>query len=239
MTKARAKAAPEMEESLNWAELTLLRQGLYRFFGAVFMAPSQDGIQALGAGALVLDSLGIDRFAYSGPWQKLRSAMGALQSATDLEAIYISLFVVGGGRTPCPPVESHYVGDPSKGEAGVFDAELKRYYQDLGLALSSTHRHTHDHLSVELEVMSALCAREHTAWEDGVFGAAAGEQRCELDFLNKHLGTWLGLFACRVAEAQSAGFYSDAAAACWAFVHHDHEFLRLIVQMRDDPESDD
>lgn len=139
--------------------------------------------------------------------------------------------MTGGAAPPCPLHESAYL-DPTGRRRGLITAAVERAYAEAGLALSpSASGELPDHVALELEFLSHLCAGEETAWRRRRADEAAAFLDRERRFLDEHLLRFLPSLVRRVRESGS-GFYTDAAAAGHAFVLHDRDLISLLLEGR-------
>jgi TorA maturation chaperone TorD len=134
-----------------------------------------------------------------------------------LQADHVRLFG-HSVRGSCPPYELEY----GRGEIIQQTAELADlagFYNAFGLQLTASAFERADHVAVECEFLSVLCAKE--AW-------GQQERNCDLAetcsdaqrlFLRDHLARWLPAFAHRVETADPEGLYGRAASLASAFVH--------------------
>lgn len=119
----------------------------------------------------------------------------------------------------CPPYEAEY------GQSHVFQkadclADIAGFYRAFGLEPSAELHDRHDHVSVELEFMEFLCAKEAYALArshdaDAVEMCRHGQRR----FLDEHLGAWVFGFADRLtakADGSPLGFAARLLAGCVA-----------------------
>ena len=130
-----------------------------------------------------------------------------------LEAEYLALFEMGGGRSTV----SLYEGQNRLecGRDGILQ-ELLRFYEYFDAQLNSDEREYPDHLVTELEFLAWLCLKEHAALRDG--RDAEPFRNAARDFLGRHLGVWLPSFRQRLAAtdttyAQYASVLSELVEA--------------------------
>ena len=218
-------------EPAGWGDLAELRQGLYRFFGGALLLPDGERRDTLPEAAALLDSWGIDDFAFAGPWRELLDALSVAPPAQALEAEYLRLFMAGRDGALCPPSESQYVGAAGQAAASVV-IELNREYAELGLAVAPQAPYAADHAATELEAMAALCHQEAHAWEEGTEGEAVRTLRRQWRFLDRHLARWLPRFAEELRRRSPTGFYPVLVDAASAFVRHDRELVTVLAGAR-------
>lgn len=201
--------------------LARVRQGIYRIFAAAFLSPEPARLTDLVEGCRVLESMGIQYLAFFREWVPWREAVLAVDDVATIDAQYVRLFATGVAGAISPPIESFYTADPIRGEVGRLLADLRFVYNDYRLEPTDAVADTLDHVSIELEVMSALCAREADS------RAAKNSRRLQLtlrhqaEFLEGHLGVWLPLFVRRIASVEPVAFYATLGPAVDSFVRHD------------------
>lgn len=206
----------------DWEQTAQLRQGLYRVLGSVFAAPSAVLFDQLSEGASYLTGLGTDSFAFAGEWMKLYAAL-CDQDPADLVTEHMRLFGSGLDGALCPPIESFYLASGKGGDMAVAVSTLERDYRRLGYDPVSTSQPP-DHVTVEMELMSALCAREHEGWTVLDFEKVKRTMSEAHRYLEGHLGKWFPEFRQRV-RTNSDSFYRVAADATHAYLVHDVDFL--------------
>lgn len=213
----------------GWAPVARLRQGLYRFFGGALLPPDEERLRALAAAAEYLDRGGLEGFAFYGQWRALGERLREPLDLDRLNADYVRLFGSRMGGALCPPVESHYRAKAEGGGVASLVAALQREYRKFGLS-SVNSTENPDHVSTELEVLSALCGREYEAWEEGDVEAVERSLARAHAFLRRHLCVWLPLFRGRVRKSGAAGFYPELVEAGCAFVIHDADFAGALLE---------
>lgn len=123
-----------------------------------------------------------------------------------------------------PPYETSY-GSPHVFQQTQQLADLGGFYAAFGLRTPSIERA--DHVSIELEFMQYLLAREEDARRRG----DAEQEEIALDaqrkFLAEHLGRWCGAFAVRAQELDSE-FYARLARLLHVFVQSEIERLGAV-----------
>ena len=225
--KNRLVAEVPRQHDLEPTELARLRQGCYRFYGALFLYPDKERLMNLVAAAQELrigsDSLG--DFPFNRAWRRLLATLQGLteDDKAEVEEEYVRLFLA---KPQAPLYESFYV-DPDGHARGLIVTQLEREYVETGLALSPTLMDLPDHIAVELEFMSFLCGKEVQAWEAKAGGNGIQARERQGAFLGQHLGRWFPLFARRVRGAASERLYSVAVEAAYAFLHYELDLLHL------------
>jgi len=210
--------------TVTGSDLARIRQGCYRVLAAGYGRPSAVRTGEIGLGLVALNELGVGAFSFSGA---LRSWGDALSSAPETMATeYVRLFGSGIDGAVCPPIESQHlgvnlVGDPAR-HAGRIEDLMRRS----GFTARSDDR-SPDHLIVELELASALCGAEAAERAAGDTGRRWLEWQQELVVV---LAMWVPGFARTVAERDRSGVYAALSDATAAFVLHEHDLVRVLLQ---------
>ena len=212
---------------IRTSEVARLRQGLYRFFGAALLAPRVERIEALRASATYLESMNLEDYAFYRDWARLVVVIGETENADQLAPEYVRLFAAGTSTAYCPPIESYYRAQGNGSATAQVVADLEREYRRLGLAAIAATEPP-DHAATELEVMSALCAREAAAWETDRANEADACLSLEAQFLSGHLGRWFPLVRRRIRDSDAGSFYRSLVDAIHAFVVHDGDLIRSL-----------
>ncbi len=214
MTAALDKAVTsETEASAGTvARAARERSGLYGFLAEVFRAePSPDLLRRIKdpAFAEVLAAAG----AHLGEELARRPEDALLE---DLAVEYTRL-VLGPGRH-VRPYAATYLGGPGASLCGPPAVWARDFMERAGFALGPGHRDLPDHVSVELEFMARMAAREAAAVEAGNAAAASQSRRIQSEFLETHLGRWLPRFCGHAAEQAELSFYRELARLAGHFL---------------------
>jgi TorA maturation chaperone TorD len=215
-------------ENLAW-----FRQLAYRLFSSTLLYPDAGRLEALATAAAGVRKLGheVSRFPFFLPWQRLLGLLADPPRHPSLGEAYVRVFLHNPERNPCLLHESAYVA-PGGHATGWVLALLEREYAALGLALPSSSESEPDHVAVELEFMAFLCSREADAWEARSVGEGTRCLKRQLAFLDRHLTRWVPLWAHGVAASGGEGFYPAVAEAVEAFVTHDRDLVRVLLDER-------
>ena len=213
---------------MRLVDLARFRQAGYRLFSAALLYPDEERFKTLGAVAQELEgrSRRLAEFAFFPQWSRFVRALVTCRDvrAADLEKSYVRLFVVSpDGR--CPPYASHYL---APGAPAQVMAEVEAEYARAGFSVPPSLGEPPDHVAVELEFMSLLCAEEAEAWNRRRLGAAVLRLDRETSFLGHHLSRWFPEFSGQVAH-DGCGFYALAADAARAFVIHDLDLISTLL----------
>jgi anaerobic sulfite reductase subunit A len=235
--KSRLASEVSRQHDMGLMELARLRQGCYRFSGALFLYPDQERLANLvaAAGELQEGNESLAAFPFFGPWQRLLTTLQGLAEgdAAEVREEYMRLFLV---NPQAPPYESFYM-DPERRVAGWIAAQLAHEYTKRGLALSPSLQESPDHVAVELEFMAFLCSLEAQAWERKVLEESAQALEWQHAFLRRHLVRWFPAFVRQVVVADQEGLYAVAAEAAGALIHHDQDLIALLSDRLRDGES--
>ncbi len=139
-------------------------------------------------------------------------ALAAVELAT-LRREYSALFEVGDEGPPLSLREAARDG----GRASVRE-EVVRFYEHFHYTLAEAHAWQPDHLSVQLEFMQLLCAREA---QSETPEAAAPWRRAQADFATRHLVPGLPGLAAGVARLAPDSVYAELFTALSGFVRED------------------
>ncbi len=208
-------------------EIAQLRQALYRFLGMLFLYPDETrlaGVQ-VAAGELLEAGQVWETLNFGPKLHKLLIALVGLnnEGAEQVEEEYNHLMRV---KPTAPPYESFYL-DPQGQARGVIVGELEVEYASAGLALSASLQDMPDHISVELEFMSFLCAGEVKARNRVNEAENVQIHLRQRAFLNEHLVKWFPQFARRITNAAPESIYKVIATTAYAFLRSDLEYLGL------------
>jgi len=152
-----------------------------------------------------------------------RTALTAMHAALDgmepheLAAAYHCVFghIVSGD---CPPYEGEY------GHAHIFQktqclADNAGFYRAFGLELAPNLAERADHISVELEFLHVLAAKEAYALaHDHGAERLAIVREATRSYLQDHIARWAPAFATRLERKAQDGFYAALARLLAAFI---------------------
>lgn len=219
------------------AGLAEVRESAYGLYGALFLYPTEERTGLLAAAAPELRRAGEAARVFSF-FASLRSVLDSLERlAPDdramLEEEHVALFHAGGPSVTCPPYESAY-RDRTGFARGSVAVDVERAYAESGAAVSALAAgELPDHVSLELEFMSLLCAAEAEAWAAADEHAAERFLRREETFLGQHLLRWFPTFARTVRQAASdSSFYRRVADAAHVFLVHDLDLVGVLAAGR-------
>lgn len=124
------------------------------------------------------------------------------------------------------PYESFFRRDDGLLEAGAVNpvaSFLSRYGFEVDLAAARSL--APDHLGIELEVMSVLCAREAEALSNDNGPAGRAVRRVQREFLEQHLLAWAPVYLFAALRNARTKLYREAAEATLHFLCADHELV--------------
>ena len=129
-----------------------------------------------------------------------RNGDGLSQASFDeIRHDFLYLFA-GVGRPLASPWESTYFN-----EAHItFDKqtlEVRKWYQDFGLAIERKHKEPDDQIGYELSFIAHLSQKAYEAEDEAVYVKAIH------DFLCEHLLRWAFVWSVRVEQNARSGFY--------------------------------
>ncbi len=221
-----------MTSTPGLADVAEARRAAYGLLASLFLYPDGKAVErALAlADELRRESELIRPFPF---FRSMRSILDRLgrEAGTGLEEEYADLFLLGGSRPPCPLYESAYV-DPIGFDRGLVAAEVEQAYAAAGVALApSAAGELPDHVALELEFVSLLCAGEAEAWSARLPERAAEILNGERTFLDGHLGRWFPALARRVSSVSAeSNFYRQLAEATRAFLVHDRDLIGVLSE---------
>lgn len=211
--------------TLTGGDLARIRQGCYRVLAAGYRRPSAERTEHIGAGLAVLEDMGLGAFSFA---QLLRVWDQALAGAAPGAAAseHVRLFGSGMDGALCPPIEAQHLGENLVGDPARHAGRIESLMRRSGFAARDDDRPP-DHLVVELELASALCGAEAEARAQGDTGGRWLAWQKELVVV---LALWVPGFAASVVERDRSGVYSSLAEATAAFVIHEHDLVRMLLE---------
>ena len=146
-------------------------------------------------------------------------------------------------RGTCPLYELEY-GRSEIIQQTAELADLAGFYNAFGMNLHDSAFERADHVAVECEFLSVLCAKEAWGRQQNISPLAETCSDAQRLFLRDHLARWLPAFAQRVMSAEPDGLYGRLAALASAFITHECRTFDLEIgppwlELRpDDPAAD-
>jgi TorA maturation chaperone TorD len=139
--------------------------------------------------------------------------------AVELEVLKIdhARLFVGPFTLLAPPYGSVYLEDNRI--MGDSTLDVRDYYRREGL--DTVIKEVPDHITVELEFMYYLVARQAQAANEGNLQDVRLYQQRQKSFMSSHLARWLTAFTERVQKKAQAEFYKKLALLTQMFVQED------------------
>ena len=147
----------------------------------------------------------------------------SIPSDFELEALKIdySQLFVGPFKLLAPPYGSFYLEDSKLMGDSTIDA--RDWYEKEGLDI--VIKDAPDHITMELEFMYYLIAKQIEATKDSDLQGVQAYLQKQSSFLQTHLARWLPEFAENVQKNAKAGFYSQLSLLTNSFVQNDIKML--------------
>lgn len=205
------------------AFLTMARANVFRLLAFAFYDPTLEFIQQLVSGSYISElhgyysdlvthhNGGIEALERLKEYQSSLSGRATTELLKELKVEYARLFI-GPGHPAVQPYETFYY-EKLKGDSQpllmVSPAAMavEKAYREAGIAMSKELREPPDHFAVELEFLFYLSKKESDAWAEGDNDAANKWHRCELAFIDGHLGRWGQRFCSKVQKESLHPFY--------------------------------
>ncbi len=150
----------------------------------------------------------------------------------DQLAVEFTRLFIGPGKHVSPHESVHR--DTGGGQLwGEATGEVMSFINRCGFAFSPEYLGLPDHISVEMEFMEALVAREAGAWGRNNPGEATKLLKLEKDFIDNHLGRWIPRFCREVMASADQTFYGKIAGLTAAFVESENKEMGRLVQEHD------
>jgi TorA maturation chaperone TorD len=152
-----------------------------------------------------------------------------------LEALaieYTRLFL-GPGKHISPHESIHYERDDGDWGThwGASTVEVKKFVESLGLKYKETDKSIPDHISVELEIMQKVIAREEEAWGKNSRDEALHFIKIEKMFLEDHLVKWVPQFCDKVISSAKLSFYREIAKLTKSFIEFEKDAINKGVSV--------
>jgi TorA maturation chaperone TorD len=129
---------------------------------------------------------------------------------------YTRLFL-GPAAALASPYGSSWLGAKGQTEENSSLAVLDLYSAG-GFDVSEEFMDLPDHVAVELEFLYLLTFRSNEARRAGQMDELAAIEQVEQQFLNEHLGTWVGPFANAIKAGAETAFYRELADMTERFI---------------------
>jgi DMSO reductase family type II enzyme chaperone len=195
-------------------DTALARALLYHAAARLFSYPDDGLSDTLATAQLVASALPDGGVLEQHVADVVAAWMEAEESESGAAGEYTWLFQ---RNVRCPLHETAY--DSERRVAMAHDmAEIAGYYAAFGVKVSEVFRDLPDHLSMELEFISYLYAKEAYALEHNEKGHAKVCREARQQFLREHLAHWFPAFAERARQNARQPLYVTATALAAALL---------------------
>lgn len=200
-------------------EIVIRRAQIYSFLAGAFLYPYENWTEDRDLVANIVQGMG---------WLLTKPDIPPL-TLPDLQAAHRHTFGIAGSLC----YETEY-GLPHEYRQSQEMADIAGFYRAFGFTLGNEKRERPDHLAVELEFIHILALKEAYALDNGILEHVEICQAAQAEFLQSHLGRWVGLFAQSVAhnlQAQNlpGSVYQTLSQFANAFVQTDAERLGVSL----------
>jgi putative dimethyl sulfoxide reductase chaperone len=225
---------PGLQPSIDAA---LARSFLYRWLAQAFEHPTRAGWQCMTSPQrLASVELAITTLARQYP--SLRAAAAGFQGQLNRDGFdrfhdgYVAVFGhAARGRCPLNEIEYGEIkADPLFQPHRL--ADLASFYRAFGLEVTEDAGERQDHISLELEFMCVLAAKEAYALEHQLDDLALCRD-AQRRFLKEHLGRWVPAFARRLAQGAAGTPLEALARVTRAFVETEGTRFQLRMGSED------
>ncbi len=184
----------------------LRRSSVYRLLAMAFAYPTPPRLAAVAGGATEAA-----REAPTGLAATLSMLANAARGADvgGLAGEHVGLFQ---REVRCPPYEGAYGPAQMAGKAALL-ADIAGFYRAFAMEPAAGQPEVEDHVSAELEFMSALALKEAWAIAESHTDGLEVTRDAQRAFVTDHLARWGSAFAERVTATATPDFYPAAAAA--------------------------
>lgn len=104
-----------------------------------------------------------------------------------------------------------------------------RFYDRCGKHTDDSFHEPEDHISSELAFLSVMSSDAAACIEGGEEDNAEKAMRDQLEFIDQHIGRWVGLVEKGMTASAKSGFYNGIAKVVHGFVISDREFLSSVL----------
>lgn len=213
----RGTPAPADPATLQRArDLALARSFLHRYLAQAYEHPTPEGWAWLGDAGTRPMIAAASETAGIGAWDN------SVFRGRDFESFHDAYITAFGhaARGGCPSNEIEY-GDLNADV--LFQphrlADLAAFYRAFGLEVAESAGERQDHISVELEFMCVLAAKEAYALTHGLEAGLVEQCReAQKKFLREHLGRWVPAFTRRLAAGTNEPSLRALAELTRAFI---------------------
>jgi putative dimethyl sulfoxide reductase chaperone len=143
----------------------------------------------------------------------------------DLNLEYIRLFE-GPGDIPAPPYASFYLNGGQL--MGPETITVRRKYVTWGVAPIDMGKAPDDHIALELAFMGYLSDETSDALAEQDEARCAALTEAQIDFLGKHLLTWVPKFVSETLSAKPSEFFTRLSRFAQAYLEEDVAVLAKL-----------
>jgi putative dimethyl sulfoxide reductase chaperone len=147
----------------------------------------------------------------------------------ELAQEFTRLFIGPGGHIP--PYAGIHLGGDWASLWGPDTVWVKDFIENAGFSYRTDYNDLPDHISVELEFMRELTAREAAALEAFDMGETTRLRGIESAFINEHLLRWIPAFCDRVSSHAEKQFYKGMAGLMKEFIESEQSSLKDCPQL--------
>lgn len=162
-----------------------------------------------------------------------RNIKDALSANTETEILvdYSALFI-GPFKLLAPPYGSVYL-EEGRQVMGDTTIDAVRCYNKAGVEMDmEEQKDIPDHISVELEFMYYLISKGLGAVQNSDKDEAIKYYNMQEDFLKRHIGAWVPLFAADVRDNAKTPFYKNLGECTLLFIKSDLEYFMAAHNIR-------
>lgn len=210
-------------------DIARFRQGAYRLLAACFLYPDQAFVEVIPETVEFFRNRGslASTMAFSNDWASFINLLeGQGVRLENLQEEYMSLFGGSGTYKAIPLCESAYLERQCGPEC--INQMLMDYMEFEVVPIAGE---VPDHLSVELEFLSTLCAKQAQGWEGEDSALLARAISCQKRFLEEH-SPWLGALVKLIEARSPGGFYHRLGQISWAVVAQDISFVQILENLQ-------
>ena len=196
-----------------------IRRDIYKLLSDCYFVPDENLVQTLSSSKTLLEEAA----------PEFASCIPEDHEIEGLKIDHAKLFV-GPFELRAPPYGSVYL-EGNRRVAGESTMDAADRYTEEGLDVCLAE--PPDHIAIELEYMYLLVFRQIEALGKSDFEASEKFRKKQQDFLMKHLGAWVFLFADKVEAGAEARFYTQLARFTKSFIETEfHLYVGLGVEPR-------
>ncbi len=209
-----------LEEDQNVADQARVRGMMYALMAWAWRYPDEATVSTIVALLHRCMAPNAAKFLSSNITVALKAASNGLDRKSlvplDLETSYSELFG-HAVRGACPLYELEYGQAEIVQQAGEL-ADIAGFYGAFGLEGAQGSMERVDHVTVECEFMSILCAKQASGFLSGNSNLVDACWDAQRVFLRDHLARWLPALGSKVAKADSEGIYGNLAQVSSEFL---------------------